>query len=91
TAYGATNDLSKKALLEMAKSVGKAVRAKNADVKKITLVEMAPESPSMVKHHPSGVKLEEKCEIVKRANETAWSAGTAICQVKITYRDAVRR
>jgi len=91
TSYGSTNDLSKRNLLALAKRVGKAVNAKRTDSQQITLNEKDTGATSTVSQHPFGIKLEKKCDIVTRANEAAWSCGDEIKQVKILYRDTVRR
>jgi TldD protein len=91
TAYGSTNDLEKKNLLDLAKSVGRAARAKTADTRSIILTEKISNGVTMVKKHPYGIVLADKCEIVKSANEVAWKCGKQVAQVNIIYRDSVRR
>jgi len=91
TAYGSTNDLSRRNLLGLARSVGRAARAKTTDTKQMTLKEKKIEAVATVSRHPFGIPLEKKCDVVLSANEVAWGSGKSIRQVRIIYRDAVRR
>jgi TldD protein len=91
SAFGSTNDLTKRGLMELAREVGKMARAKKAKSGKIELTEALSENVATVRKHPYGVRLDEKCDIVMRANDIAWQAGSAIKQVRIIYRDVVRR
>ncbi|MFH1830457.1 MAG: TldD/PmbA family protein [Pseudomonadota bacterium] len=91
TAYGSTNDLTRKSLLALAKNVGKMARAKKAKAGKVTLTEKRGEAVATVRKHPYGISLDEKCNVVMRANDIAWQAGEEVKQVRISYRDVVRR
>jgi TldD protein len=91
TAYGSTNDLTKKNLLALAKRIGQAVHAKTKDTKSIVLTEKLNDSPATVSMHPYGITLEKKCDVVQRANDVAWGVGKQIRQVRMQYRDFVRR
>lgn len=91
TAHGSTNDLTRKSLLGLARQVGRAARAKTTDTKGMALRETETEARTTVSHHPFGISLEKKCDMVLRANEVAWNCGKSIRQVRITYRDTVRR
>lgn len=90
-AYGSTNDLTKRSLMALAREVGKMARAKKSKAGKVELTEKLSEHVATVRKHPYGVKLGEKCDIVMRANDIAWQAGSEIKQVKIAYSDVVRR
>lgn len=90
TASGATNDLTRKSLLCLSRSVGRAVGAKRTRIGPVVLVERKAPSITTARQHPSGTELAEKCGIVLRADEIAWKTDRAIQQVRILYRDAVR-
>jgi len=89
--YGSTNDLTRRSLMALARQVGKMARAKKAKAGRIELTEKLSEHVATVRRHPYGVKLDDKCGIVMRANDIAWQAGGEIRQVRITYSDVVRR
>lgn len=91
TAYGSTSDLTRKSLLALAKNVGKMARAKKQKVGSITLTEKRCAEVATVRKHPFGISLDEKCNVVMRANDIAWQAGKEVRQAKISYRDVVRR
>ncbi len=91
TAYGSTSDLTRKSLLALAKNVGKMARAKKHKAGSITLTERRCAAVTTVRKHPFGISLDEKCNVVMRANDIAWQAGEDVRQVKISYRDVVRR
>lgn len=91
TAYGSTNDLTRKGLLALARSVGQAARAKRRRPPQIQLREERSHSVATVKQHPFGIPLEEKCALAMRADDVAWRTGPKVRQVRITYRDLVRR
>lgn len=91
TAYGSTSDLTRRSLLALAKSVSLRAHAKRTKAGPVLLTETPPAAIATVRRHPSGVSLEEKCDVVRRANDIAWQAGPEVRQVRILYRDLVRR
>jgi TldD protein len=91
TAYGSTNDISKKNLLGLAKGIGKAAKSKSTDAKRITLTEKKTSTVATTLLSPVGIPLEKKCDMVIRANETAWGCGKEISQVHVIYKDSVRK
>ena len=66
TAYGSTNDLTKRSLMALSREVGKMARAKKTKSGKIELTEKLSEHVATVRRHPYGVKLDEKCDIAMR-------------------------
>ncbi len=90
-AYGSSNNLDKNSLLQLAKSIGKTVNAKTRSSKSIHLVENCSNTLATVSQHPYGIALDKKADIVTRANDLAWTYHPKIKQVKIMYRDRVRR
>lgn len=91
SAYGSSNDLTKRNVLNMARSVSLAVRSKRTKAGVVVLTKKTAPQVLTVKQHPFGIGLEDKCNVVMRANEVAWKAGKEIRQVKILYRDTVKR
>ena len=90
TAYAYTNRLTDEGLMEVAEAVSCATRGKDFE-KDISLIKKTPESNSDPEQGVQEVSLEEKVALVKRANQVARSMDTRIKQVKIVYRDALRR
>lgn len=91
TAYGSTNDLTRKSLLGLARSVARAAGTKRSKAPPIQLAERRAPSVTTARRHPSGTSLADKCGIVLRANDVAWQCGKQVRQVRILYRDRVRR
>lgn len=91
TAYVSTNDLSRKSLLALAKKVGEMTSSKRVKAKPITLTETRSQHLATVRRHPSGVSLDDKGDLVRRASDVAWKAGNEVRQVRVAYRDLVRR
>lgn len=89
--YGSTTELTQRALLDLAKKVGEISEKKRRLGTKLTLVEKEASSINTVLKHPLGTTLDAKCEIVTRASDTAWKIGKEIRQVKIVYRDTLRK
>lgn len=105
TAYGSTNDIN--SLTELARSVSKAAsksasqggREGDSPPFKKGIVPFSPPvlktaephfNPT-IKQHPFGVALTRKTEVALRAAEVAWNTGSEIRQVRVTYRDKVRK
>lgn len=90
TIYGYTNDLSKASLLELAETLSTAVgKAERGDLT-IDLTRSDP-FPLPVLILPSNVPLERKVQVVKAAEEAARKLDQRIRQVRVTYRDSLRR
>ena len=89
TAFGSTNDAG--SLLELAKSVSKAAAKKAPANVALNFEATLPKINLTVKQHPFGVPLERKTDATLRASEVAWSMGSEIRQVRVTYRDKVRK
>ena len=89
TAYGSTNDVD--ALLTLATSVSKAAVAHGSPSIPLKLKKTAPTFNLTIKQHPFGIALSRKAEIVGRAVDVAWKTGHEIQQVRVTYRDKVRK
>ncbi|MFN3476653.1 MAG: TldD/PmbA family protein [Candidatus Methylomirabilales bacterium] len=90
TIYGCTNDLSKASLLELAETLSTAAgKAERGDLT-INLTRSDP-LPLPVLILPSDVSLERKVQVVKAAEEAARKFDQRIRQVRVTYRDSLRR
>lgn len=90
TAYGSTNDIE--SLIELAKSVSKA--ASKSAAKPLVTEQFCSVTSGFnptIKQHPSGIPLKRKTEAVLRAADVAWNMGREIRQVRITYRDKIRK
>ncbi|MFA4974164.1 MAG: TldD/PmbA family protein [bacterium] len=91
TAYGSTNDLTKKSLMAIARDVGKMANARRTKALAPVFAEADTAQVATVQRHPFGTQMDDKCEIVTRANDIAWQAGKEIRQARVLYRDRVRR
>jgi TldD protein len=89
TAYGSTNDVD--ALPELATSVSKAAVAPGSSRIPLKFKKAASTFNLTIKQHPFGIALPRKTEIVERAVDVAWKTGHEIQQVRVTYRDKVRK
>ena len=90
TAYAYTNRLTDEGLMEVAEAVSCATRGSCFE-QDINLMRKTPESTSEAKHAGQEVSLDDKVALVKRANQVARSIDNRIKQVKVVYRDALRR
>jgi len=91
TAYGSTNDLTRKSLLALARDVGKMTQTRRVKAPATSFEERKDAEIATVRKHPFGIDMEDKCDVVNRANEIAWGAGARIRQARIAYGDRVRR
>lgn len=91
TYYGSSNDLTKKGLLSLAREIGKSLSSKRSDAHCVVLKENSKKPVNTVTRHPYGVSLGDKCSLVKSADEVAWQIADKIRQVRVLYRDTVRR
>jgi len=94
TAYGFTNDVSEKALLELADSVAGAVKA-NAFDQDIALKTVPPHIQFEIKKQPRSVEILEKRALIERAEKVAWAADASpvskIKQVKVLYAEIAKK
>ncbi len=91
TSYGSTNDHTRRSLMTLARDVGRAVQARREKAGAVLFNEKRAPGIATVQKHPFGIPLEEKCDVVMRGNGIAWQIGTEVRQVRIAYRDVVRR
>lgn len=91
TIYGSTSDLTKRNLLELARDTGRTAKTIRTRSQPVTLIANEAAPVTTVSQHPGGIPLTDKCSVVLRASETAWQAGKDIKQVRIQYRDVVRK
>lgn len=89
TAYGSTNDTD--SVIDLARSVSKAAAKKARANAPISFKNETPRFSLAIKQHPFGVDLSRKTEAVARAADVAWKMGPLIRQVRVTYRDKVRK
>ncbi len=86
TAYAYTNEVTEKALLELARTVSRAVRGREfgAAIDLRTKV-VGPGFP--IKTSPGSVSLQDKVALVRRADEAARGLDSRVRQVMVVYRD----
>lgn len=89
TAYAYTNDISEKALLELAHKLSEAVSAKEFK-KDIQLFKSHATWSNPVQENPSQISLSEKAKKVLAADRHAWAHHPKIQQVSVSYRDRLR-
>lgn len=89
TIYGYTNDLSKRSLLGLAEALSEATGKSEPTGLTIDLRRSDPTPLSVLP--PSTIPLERKAKTVKAADEAARQTDRRIRQVRVTYRDSLRR
>ncbi len=85
TIYGYTNDLSPKSLYELARFM-----SKTGEEVKNELPQRAVVSTELA-ISPLDWPLEKKVDLIKRAEQVAWGKSPFIKQVKVVYREKIRR
>lgn len=89
--YASTNNFTQKNLISITKELARSLGQKKKIPQIINLKENPCPPLLTIKQHPTGINLDNKCSMVSRANEAAWLSGQAVKQVKISYRDTVRK
>ena len=90
TFYAFSNDLSEKALLEIADSLTKASKSPQKDLT-LDLRKQRPEVNFNIKLIPETVPMDKKIELVRTANKTARAFDKRIKQVIVMYRDSAQK
>ncbi len=86
TAYAYTNDVTEKALLELARTVSRAVRGREFGAP-IDLREKIVGAGFPIKISPGSVSLQDKVALVRRADDAARRIDQRVRQVMVVYRD----
>jgi len=86
--YASTNDVSRDALISLARDVGKALKEKK-DVTAKELEKVTPENRHLIRYRPDEMGKDEKVRIMHLAHEGASSFPT-IVQVVVRYWDYVQ-
>ncbi|MCD6463622.1 MAG: TldD/PmbA family protein [Thermotogae bacterium] len=86
--YASTNDVSRDALISLARDVGKALKEKK-DVTAKELEKVTPENRHLIRYKPDEASKDEKVRIMHLAHEGASSFPT-IVQVVVRYWDYVQ-
>ena len=90
TAYAYTNDVTEKALLDLAETVSRAVRGKTfCGAIDLRNRQLGPGFPIL--EPPGGVPLEQRVALVQEADRAARSLDSRVRQVSVTYRDGSSR
>jgi TldD protein len=90
TAYGFTNDIREKSLLELADSVSSAVKAGAFD-KDIALRAVPPHLLHTIKKPPRDLDMQKKRALIERGEKAAWAADPKIKQVKVLYGEISKK
>ena len=86
TAYAFTNEITEKALLELAETVSRAVRGKEFGAP-IDLRTKTVGPGFVIRISPDTVPLQDKVALVRRADEAARKMDDRVRQVMVVYRD----
>ncbi|OIQ07738.1 Metalloprotease TldD [Moorella thermoacetica] len=89
TAYGYSNDLSRESLIETAILVGKAVQSQPRP-REINFTRPKSRVKFTIKKRPDQVAVEEKVNLVRRANDAARAVDKRITQVTVGYGDVIQ-
>lgn len=88
TAFGYTNDVTEKALLELAATVSKGVQGRLFDRDIVITPRLRGlEYPPL--QHPESIPLADKVALVAAAEKAARQAAPTVCQAMAVYRDGV--
>jgi TldD protein len=91
TGFAHTSDLSEPGLRAAAEAAAAAARQGGGGVRTVALRRVAAPAPNDVSILPEGVAKGEKVALLRRADEAARAAGSAIRQVTAVYGDSRRR
>jgi TldD protein len=91
TGFAHTADLSESGLLAAAEAAAAVARSGGYGVREVSLEGRSVPSPSDVEIYPETIAKTAKVELLKRADEAARAAGSAIVQVTAGYGDSRRR
>jgi len=86
TAYAYTNEVTEKALLELARTVSRAVKGREFGAP-IDLREKIVGAGFPIKTSPGSVPLQDKVALVRRADDAARRIDQRVRQVMVVYRD----
>lgn len=90
TFYAISNDMSEKALLELADTLTKASTSSKTDIT-IDLRKQKPGVDFNIRLLPANVPMDKKIELVRNANRAARDFDRRIQQVIVMYRDSVQK
>lgn len=90
TYYAFSNDMSEKALLELADSL-KTVNSEGLTVNSLDLRKLKSNIDFNIRLFPESVPIEKKIELVRIANNIARSFDKRIKQVIVIYRDSIQK
>lgn len=91
TGFAHTADLSESGLLAAAEAAAAAARQGGGGTRTVTLVRQPARVVSPVEVDPRGIDKAAKVDVLRRVDEAARSAGSAIVQVSAGYADSVKR
>jgi TldD protein len=86
TAFGYSNDVSEKSLLELAAAISSGVKGKLFD-RPIVISPLLAGAGASVRQHPDSVPLADKVATVARAEQAARRSSSSIRQAMAVYRD----
>ncbi|MEW6409023.1 MAG: TldD/PmbA family protein [Nitrospirota bacterium] len=90
TAYAYTNELSERALIELAETASNVVKQTEKDTT-INLIRRNPSVDFTIKRHPQSVGISEKVSVVSKANTLSRKYDNRIRQVTVSYRDVIQK
>jgi len=90
TAFGYTNEVTEKSLLELAASVSSGVKGKLFD-RNIVISPSVAGSGLAIRLHPDSVPLADKVALVAAAEKAARRSSASVRQVMAVYRDGVAK
>lgn len=90
TAYGFTNEISEKSLLELADSISQSVSQKKFE-SPISLKTISPHIQMKISKSPFTLDLEQKRNFISRAEKEAWSLDPRVIQVKVLYAEILKK
>ncbi len=90
SAYAYSNDFSEDSLMDIAGTVGKAVKEGKEKEVVFDLRKVRPAVDFKIKHYPPDVEISKKISLVESANRAAKGVSPSIRQVSVIYRDSIQ-
>ena len=90
SAFAYSNDFSEDSLLDIAGTVGRAVKEGKEAAATFDLTRVRPSVDFKIKYNPETVEMKKKIALVENANRAAKGISSKIKQVSVIYRDSLQ-
>jgi TldD protein len=90
SAYAYSNDFAEESLVNIADTVGRAVRDGKSNDVTCDLTQLRPSVDFVIKEDPRNVEMKRKISLIEKANRAAKGVSPKIKQVSVIYRDSIK-